>query len=208
MKTMWLLCSMMMVLVSCKEISGTLTVSQDFSANVNKKCGWNPFGSCNPNKKLQVPAGSYEAVVDFGSKTEIKIAMKANAYKENIFLSRPKNFEFPANGDFVLSAAQVKQSFDVKGRVQTTVWNSAPQRGNESCTYTLPVWVCSADGDGRPYCHYENQSVWGYRIVEYYNRNTTRDMWADLMEGQRSLARFTGAKTDSEKIYTYTSICR
>lgn len=199
---------MLMILVSCKEVSGTLVVGQDFSANVNKKCGWNPFGSCDPNKKIQIPAGSYNAVLDFGSKTEIKIQMKANAYKENIVLSRPKNFEFPVNGDFVLTSAQVNQAFDVKGSVQTTVWNSVPQRDNESCTYTVPVWVCTADGGGRPYCHYENQSVWGYRLVEYYNRNTTRDMSAHLMDGQRSLARFTGARTDSEKIYTYTGICR
>lgn len=198
----------MLFLVSCKEISGTFTVNQDFSANVNKKCGWNPFGSCDPNKKLQIPRGTYNAVIDFGSKTEIKIEMKANAYKETITLLRPKNFEFPVNGDFALTAVQVNQAFDVKGSVATTVWDSQLQRGNESCSYMAPVWVCSADTNGRPYCHYENRSVWGYRFVEYYNRNTTRDLFADLMEGQRSLGRFTGARTDSEKIYTYTSICR
>ncbi len=208
MKKILLLSSLMMVLVSCKEISGTFLVNQDFSANVNKKCGWNPFGSCDPNKKLQIPAGNYNAVIDFGSKTEIKIEMKANAFKETITLLRPKNFEFPTNGDFVLTSVQVNQSFDVKGNVQTTVSESPLQRGNESCTYMAPVWVCSHDSYGRPYCHYENQSVWGYRFVEYYNRNTTRELSADLMQSQRSLARFTGARTDSEKIYTYTSICR
>lgn len=208
MKNLFLLCSLMMILVSCKEIAGTFVVNQEFAANINKKCGWNPFGSCDPKKKLQIPIGNYGAVIDFGSKTDIKIEMKANAYKETVTLLRPKNFEFPANGDFVLTASQVNQSFDVKGSVKTTVWDSPPQRGNESCSYTAPVWVCSHDNSGRPYCHYENRSVWGYRFVEYYNRNTTRDLAADLVESQRSLGRFTGTRTDSEKIYTYTSICR
>lgn len=208
MKKLFLVLGLMMGLVSCKEISGTFSVSQGFSANVNKKCGFNPFGACDPNKKLQVPAGTYNAAIDFGSKTEIKIEMKANAFKETITLLRPKNFEFPTNGDFVLTALQVNQSFDVRGNVVTTVSDSALQRGNESCSYMAPVWVCNHDNYGRPYCHYENRSVWGYRFVEYYNRNTTRELVADLLESQRSLARFTGARTESEKIYTYTSICR
>lgn len=208
MKIFLVLFSLAMVLTSCKEISGSLVVSQDFSANGNKKCGWNPFGSCDPNKMIQIPAGNYNAVIDFGSKAEIKIEMKANVYKETIILKRPKNFEFPTNGDFHLTKEQVNQSFDVLGSVKTTVWDSPVQRANESCTYYVPEWICRPNSEGPPTCYYENRSHWGYRFVEYFNRNITKDLSADLLESQRSLARFTGVKTESEKIYIFTSVCR
>lgn len=202
-----LISSVVLFLVSCREISGTLEVNQPFTAIVNKKCSWNPFKSCDPTKKVEIPAGNYNATVDFSSKTEIKIEMKANAYKETIILKRPKNFEFPQNGPFQLTQAQVNQGFDISGQVNTTVWDSPLQRQNESCSYTIQDWVCQPDGTGKPNCGYVSRSVWGQRYVEFYDRNTTREMHADLIEAQKSVARFDGSKTDSEKIYTFTSIC-
>lgn len=208
MKNLLVISSVFLFLVSCKEISGTLTVHNSFTAIVNKKCGWSPFSSCDPTKKIEIPSGYYNSTIDFGSKTEIKIEMKANVYKESIILKRPKNFEFPQNGNFQLSKTQVNQPFDVSGRVSTHVWDSQLQRNNESCTYTIPDYVCYPDSDGRPKCSYESRTVWGYRFVEYFERNTTRELLADLVENQKIVAQFNGSRTETEKIYTYTSICR
>jgi hypothetical protein len=208
MKKLLLVSSLVLFLVSCKEISGTVDVQQSFKAIVNNKCSWNPFKKCDPTKTVEIPAGHYNAKVDFGSKKEIKIEMKANAYKETIILNRPKNFEFPQNGSFLLSSSQVGQEFGVSGQVTTQVWDSQSYRDNESCTYTVRDWVCYPDANGRPVCGYQDRTVWGYRFVEYFNRNTTTEMFADLITKHASLARFTGAKTEAQKIYTYTSICR
>lgn len=203
-----LVLALVFFLVSCKEISGTLTVHEKFNAVVNKKCGWNPFASCDPNKKVQIPVGNFNSTVDFTSKTEIKIEIKANAYKESIILKRPKNFDFPQNGNFQLSGEQVNQSFDVSGHMATQVWDSQLIRDNESCTYYVPEYVCYPDSSGQAGCSYQNRTVWGYRYVEYFNRNTTRELNADLVENQKTVARFNGSRTDAEKIYRYTSICR
>lgn len=208
MKNLVIVLALVFCLVSCKEISGALTVHETFSALVNKKCGWSPFSSCDPNKKLEIPSGYYISTIDFGSKTEIKIEMKANAFKETIILKRPKTFEFPANGPFQLSRAQVNQAFDVDGNVKTTVWDSNLFKDNESCTYTVPDYVCYPDNSGRPQCSYQNRTVWGYRFVEYFNRNTTKELQAKLVDGGKTLAQFNGNRTDAEKIYTFTSICR
>ncbi len=208
MKNIFVISALFLFLVSCKEISGTLTVHEAFTASVNKKCGWNPFASCDPNKKLEIPAGNYFSTIDFSSKTEIKIDMKANIFKESIILKRPKNFDFPENGNFQLSKIQANQNFDVSGHVSTTVSDSAMMRDNESCTYTVPDYVCYPDGNGHQQCSYQNRTVWGYRYVEYFNRNTVRELFADLIDNQKTLAQFNGSRTETEKIYRYTSLCR
>ena len=207
MKNLFLLLCFSMCLVSCKEISGTLQVQESFMAIVNNKCGWDPFSSCEPTKKIEIPYGNYSATINFSSKSEISINMKANAFKETIILKRPKNFEFPENGHFQLTSAQVNQTFDIQGRVTTTVTDSNSVRENESCTYTVNDYVCYPGSNGQPQCGYQNRTVWGYRYVEYFIRNTTKNLVSDFFENQKSLAQFSGEQTEAEKIYLFTSRC-
>ncbi len=206
MKNLVMVSALFLFLVSCKEISGTLTVHENFAAMVNKKCGW--FESCDPNRKLEIPSGNYLSTIDFGSKTEIKIEMKANAYKETIILKRPKNFEFPENGSFQLTKAQSNQLFDVSGEVKTRVQDSESKKANESCSYMVDDYICYPDTSGQVQCGYQSRTVWGYRFVEYFDRTTTKDLFANLLEGQRTLAQFNGTRVETEKVYTFTSICR
>lgn len=206
MKNLLLASSLVLFLVSCKDISGTLVVSETFGAKVAKRCSW--FSPCDPNQKTEIPAGSYQSKVDFGSKTEIKIELQANAFKETIILKRPKNFEFPKNGPFQLTKEQVEQDFSVQGVVDTRVDESERYRDNESCTYMINDYGCWPTGNGQVSCGPQSRAVWGYRYVEYFNRNTTRQMYADIMDGAKSKARFSGIRTDTEKVYTFTSVCR
>jgi hypothetical protein len=208
MKKMLLLVSMFFVLVSCKEISGSLTVDQAFDAVVVKSCGWDPFGSCEPTKTIAIQPGNYKSKIDFSSKNNIKLELKANKVTETILLKRPANFEFPVNGQFHLAASQIGQSFDVHGDVMTTVTTTERRRGYESCTYTVNEYVCYPDSNGHTQCGYQPRQVWGNRPVEYYLESTDRVLTAHITASESKLAHFHGQRIDTEKIYLYQGICR
>lgn len=208
MKKFFLLCALSSLIISCKEISGSLEVVQDFEAKVENNCGWDPFGNCEPTKKVKIVPGNYKSTVNFSSKEIIKMEVKANKVKETIVLKRPNNFEFPANGDFHLGANEIGQNFDVHGSMQTQVFESPTRREHESCTYTRNEYVCYPGQNGQPVCSYQPRQVWGYRLVEYYLKTTVRDLLAHIMEADQSKAHFTGHREDSEKIYLYQGICR
>lgn len=209
MRNIMLLLALSTLMISCKEISGSLEVTQNFQAKVDNKCGWDPFGNCAPTKEVMVAAGNYKAVVDFSSKEQIKMQIKANKVTETILLKRPANFEFPTNGDFQLSASEIDQDFDVHGDVQTQVVESPTRKEVESCTYTRSEYVCYPSGpNGQPTCSYQPRQVWGYRHVEYFLKTTVRDLSAQILNQQAMMAHFVGHREDSEKIYLYQGFCR
>lgn len=209
MKNLFLLLALSTLMISCKEISGNLQVTQNFQAKVDNKCGWDPFGNCQPTKEVTVATGNYNTTIDFSSKDLIKMQIKANKVNETILLKRPANFEFPTNGEFQLAANEIDQDFNIHGQVQTQVLESPTRREFESCTYTRNEYVCYPAGpNGQPVCSYQPRQVWGYRPVEYYVKTTVRDLSAHIMDQQSAMAHFTGHREDAERIYLYQGICR
>lgn len=208
MKKLILISGVLLFFTACKEISGEFKVQKSFTAVAENNCGWDPFGSCEPTKQVTIQPGNYRSKINFSSKKNIKIEIKANKVTETILLDRPDNFEFPTNGNFHLTAQEIKQNFSVHGSVQTNVFDSERRREHESCTYTVNEYVCYPRPSGKPECGYQPRQVWGYRSVEYYLKTTSRDLIAQLVNEKESLADFDGHREDVEKIYVYQGICR
>lgn len=222
-------------LIGCKPISGTLKVHEPITVKVTELIQEeDPFCRIDPEqecpwkeviKDVNVKAGSMKAKLDQKSKTKISLILDGLKNDPSVIFKVPKGFKIPErNGEFHLKSKQVGQPFDLHGLVNTKVTESKEYRGWERCTYTEQRRVCRTvpprcrtNREGRTICrgggqrcHWENVTVWGDQRVEYYYRQTDRDINIGLMEpGQSNAsAEFVARQRWDQKVYTYKGRCR
>ena len=156
--------AMLVFLIGCDEIkfSGTLDVheimtfmqaGEDPYACQQKPDWWN----CKPAGPVTVNPGQFSTKATLGMSGQQKqIKLEVNNAKPAtvIELNFDKNIE--TNDHFLLTAAQLKQNFDLAGDIVTTVTRTPEQSATESCTYQTQEMVCrgveavkSADTDAK-----------------------------------------------------------
>jgi len=146
------LAAMLAFLVGCDEIKfgGTLSVHEaitfaqkgDDPYDCNQKPDW---WNCKPAGNVAVNPGDFSTKVTLGmangQEKQIKMEIKNNGNNPTVIdLTFDKNIE--TNDNFLLTAAQLKQNFDLKGNIVTTVTRTPEQSDNESCTYQVQEMVC------------------------------------------------------------------
>jgi hypothetical protein len=187
--------------MACDEIDGTTTVKRPVIYNLKP-------GSA---EKSQIPPGNYKTVIERKKDTLIQIELKGPSKKEyEVKLSVPKDLDLPENGNLTLPAAMTGQPFDVFVDVLKTVERSQRYQEWQSCTYQEQERFCYVDNQGRQRCEYRYVTRWGHQYVEYFFRETSKQIRVDLGSDQESesLAHFYSEKRWREKIIVREDLCR
>lgn len=101
------------------------------------------FFNCPKSGTFTIPAGNTAMQVSFGesgNQKQIFLEYKDGRNTNKLTLEVDKNI--PLSDNFVLSAAQIKQDFDLRGNIATQVTQTDEQSGVESCTYTTWEYRC------------------------------------------------------------------
>jgi len=187
-----------LALVACgKTIDGLLTNSEALSFNVK-------------GKSVAVPVGRWETSIKFASKKEVKlnIAIPGRDNVEASFKVLKSNPLPQENGTFELLSQDSGQPYDVSGSVKTTHVDSQEQWQQETCTYQTNYTQCNYTPNGTT-CYSVPQTVYGWRQVRFFVRDTTQEVEFNLLTATRSTAgSFNAVDKDSQKIYTMQSVCR
>jgi hypothetical protein len=193
------------LLGACDDIDGTLSVTKAFSLKTKKET-------------ISVSANTYRADFKYDENDrelefEIKDLQNGEDVKSKFIV--PAGRTIPRdNGEFMLTAQEMGQSFDLHGTLNTTSETDGPYRTSESCTYQLPERICYRECVPRrgcsTRCYTQYRTYYGYRDVEYDVTTTHRKVTAEFLTAgtNESLANFAGERTDSYRRYTYTGNCR
>ena len=210
--------------VSCMEVDGTLDVRQDMTFKNVK------IESNSRKQNMTVPAGRYQAQLEFDSKDKVTLEIK-DFYKNrtdiDIEFEIPKGSGIPQdNGTFFLTAAEVDQPYDVSGEVDTDITRSTQRRDQEQCTYTdyerrcqrVCQNICRTRPDGRRVCRQrcENRcrnvrvTRWGWRDIDYHVRTENKDYEVEILQPgtNTTAALFVGNYRKSQTIVDYRGMCR
>lgn len=194
-------------LSGCDEIEGTMNVSNGLQYKDKKQ------------KVVQVPVGQFRTKLGVDTKKrEVRLLLKKAINGKSdakIIVKVPADVLLPTSyGDLNVRAEQSGQLFDLKGHIQTDVSDSSEMQSTESCTTSIRRTVCRDVEDPQSHnryrdCKDESVLVSGIKDVRYYTRSTTVSANASLHspQDQSVIAQFSGAKYDSDKIYTYQGLC-
>jgi hypothetical protein len=196
-------------LSACDELQGNLSVSKPIVLKLKK------------DKMLTLAPGSYSTEVEVDSKDrEIEVEVKVGEKKHKTKIKIPGTDPLPTyNGSLKMSAAEIGQSFDLSGVVDTETDETSPTRATESCTYYVRERVCHierepAGPNGEPgrevrVCNIEDVAHTGSQHVEYhYETTTTTGDMMFLEPGTLNVsAQFHGSRSVTHKIYDYTGEC-
>lgn len=185
-------------IVACSNtINGVLESKEALTFNVKKKA-------------VSIPAGKYETKVK-AAKKEVTLEIKVPGQKKatEVSFKVPKGAQLPENnGEFVLTADQSGQPYDVKGSIKTTHVDGPERWDWESCTYEVQRQECWYQG-GQPVCRWVYYTVHGQRDSRYFIRDTTQVVAFDLVNATAAAAgSFSGTDRYSQRIYTYQGMCR
>ena len=189
--------STLLLLTACNDpFDGVLSVKQPMNVLSNKKA-------------VYVPAGDSSARLEFASKTKINLTLEAAGKKTKLVLETPNKLNFPEDGNFSFTAAELNQNFGATGGVARTVTMGDTVRGYEQCQYQRPETVCYPAGNhGEVQCRTEYRTVWGQQYVEYNDRTTHQDLTVNFVSPAGALyAAFTGNRSYSERIYRVQDRC-
>lgn len=186
-----ILLSLVLTMASCNNVKGTFTALVD----LNFKGG------------TTVTAGEHKAELKIRKRS---LTLEFSEDKKVKFVV-PKNTDLPdRNGELTLTSGQVKQPFDVQGKVATEVTDGDSRRDYESCTYREPYQVCYVDDRGRRKCYTEYRDVRGYRNVQYFVRTEDKSLVVSLYTPGTNIlsASFNGRDLRRFRVYEYEGICR
>jgi hypothetical protein len=182
---------MALLMVSCETLTGQLTVSEDLTFRDG----------------TAVSAGTYKATVKakrrsltLGLPSEVSVKFKI-----------PKGTDLPSrNGNISLSSADLKQPYDIQGRMKTETTNSDSRRDYERCSYQRPYTVCQTDRRGRTTCYTRYQTVYGYRDVQYRVRTDHKYLSVSLLSPGTNVSngQFEGEDISKYRVYEWTNVCR
>lgn len=217
MKTLIALAALSFLSVSCVKLEGNLNVEQTLTA---KKRG----GFLNLKlKTFEIQPGNYHAQLKVNNSKSFTLKLKSDKEGEAdilIPIKSEKDFALPSNGNVVIRGNEISQPFDVSGTINTKITNSSIERSTEECSLERRERVCdrvctpSSIPNGPYYCTVSCRDViWtipGTRFVEYHNKYTERDLWAELLDSESKAvkATFRGTDFDSQKVYDYYGECR
>lgn len=189
------------------DIEGSLNVNQ--SVNLVDKKG----------RPVPIVAGqSYKTELGKDG-DKVKFNIKINGKEKEIRLSPVPGTKLPKYaGELMIPAARSGQPVDFHGVIDTQDYDGRNQRGSQSCTTTAQIRVCSqvpvpvasgAPARTEERCSFESRTVTGTQEIDYYDRTTTTsaDVRLLLPNTQSVVATFSGSKSSSQKIITWSGRC-
>jgi hypothetical protein len=196
-------------LTACDPFEGLLQVKKAFTVISTEKtgsCGGEAGDfNCEQKVNVQIPVGDQNAKLDFVGRDQVQITLKVDGRKKQITMDLPKNANIPQNGEFMITATDLQQSFSIKGGSATNTSDSQSFRGYEQCTYTRYETVCNIVNN-QQVCHQVPRTVYGQQYVEYFNRVTNQNINVNFIE-KTAVASFNGSRSSSQKIYTHKDYC-
>lgn len=191
---------MFLSLTGCLEISfkGSLKVDQILTVKNSK------------NKMINLNPGSYTAEVNVSSKSVEVVVPVSRRDKQTFKLNIPKGMDLPENGEFELNPAMSGQPFHLKAKTVTTINDTAPRRDVESCTWERWETVCTPNGTGQVTCSQRPVTVYGRKVVTYFERMYRRELQAELFDAAdltKKLATSQGLNQSSQRIYLDQGFC-
>lgn len=203
-----LLITSLFILSSCDPFEGLLKVGKKFTMiSTETKTVCDGF-DCTTLKPVPVAIGEYKADFEFQRKDQayIKLTSLQNGKKNYIYLNLPANLNLPKeNGNFLIAANDLQQSFAISGSLSTQKTISEIQDGYERCTYTKYVTECNYI-NGQHVCRDVPYQYQGQRYAEFYTEKTEQNLVLQFIE-DNPVANFTGSRESNQKIYTYTGVC-
>jgi hypothetical protein len=186
-----LFCILALMMVSCETITGDLTVLSTLT--------FEDGTTVNPGTiKANIKAKKRSLTLNLPNEESVKFKI-------------PKDAGLPSrNGDITLSQSEIKQPYDLEGRVNTTTTDSDSRRDYERCTYSQPYTVCQTDSRGRRTCYTQYRNVNGYRNVQYRERTENKYLSVSLLTPGTNVsnAQFEGHDVSRFRVYEYTGQCR
>ena len=194
MKTLSALFLTAMVLTGCVQIEGQLNVSKEVKLKTSK------------GQTRTIAVGTYSAEVKPGKK---KITLSLNDSDDKYEFSVPKN-SIPSNGDFYFKSATVGQPVDLSGTVKTVLTDSDRRQTTQSCTYSLPVQICSTGPNGQVFCTVHYQTYPGTQWIQYFDRKTQKDISLSISAAGSNdvLGVFIGDVSWVDRIVISEGLCR
>lgn len=198
--------------LACDPIKGQFTADQALSLKISVEvpsdwCHEGPPSSCTEQveKTVTVPPGAYQAKLEIQSKRQMTLSIKGNQEEQRLVVQLPDGSRIPEdNGAIELSAAQIGQSYDLKGEVRTDTDRTPTRRERESCSYQDRIVTCNGQ-----FCHDQIVTRWGWRDVEYHMLTETKNVSFRLTPpgAADAAARFEGRRAKTYKVYEYTGMC-
>lgn len=196
MKNLGMFSLLFLLMAACDPISGQLKLSRGIDVNNSGL-----FGSY----KTRVEAGSYNASVEFSSRTDLLVKVRTAQGSTKIWLKIPEGKDVASySGPISLKARESGQSFDLVGQIDTQESDSSTTRTTESCTYTREKQVYK---DGKWVT--ETVSYPGTQEVEYHYHETDTSLSLQLRKPgtKERIGTFSGARNKSSKVYDYEGTC-
>ena len=200
-----------LTLTSCKDFDGTFKAKTNLVFKTKKRL----FSS--KLVKVKVPAKEYRTSINFTSTKKIKIGFEEIDKKIKIKLPEGLNIN-ASNDEFFINGSDVNQDYDFDGKIKSTVTTSDRRRETENCSYTTYRTRCHTECHTnrrgrnvcRNICSDYPVTEYGYRRVEYYYKYTTTNMRMKVLDPttSASLGLFKATEDYTNRIETYTSICR
>lgn len=170
------------------------------------------------------------AELEFESKEKLVLNFEIKKKEYKVKFKIPDGMSIPKHhGTFSLTAQQIGQPYGLEGVVDTEYSRSAGYSEYERCEIRRERRICEPrrrpprdrDRDrgerGRhdrlatntpQDCRWEIIIIPGRQYVEYHYEYETRNVYFDLVDGDSSVANFSGSSTSSDKVYDFIGQCR
>lgn len=199
-------------LIGCDPVEGDLIVKESFTIKKTiEPCNDYSSNCFNQNDQQAIEAGGYDMKMDVESKNVLSLIISKKWVLHKLELKIPDSKYVPSTGELVLSSQESGQPFDFKMNSKTDISETETQQGSESCTESVQIEQCYVV-PGTPAtrkCELKWVIAKGMQYVEYHYRNTYQQVSAVFSKISNSdeLARYSGSRSDSQKIYTRKDRC-
>lgn len=215
------------------KVSSPLTFKIAATNNCNEEFDW--WNCQQQDESYKVSSGIYDANLLVKSKSQVDLEIKSSSGKiKSIPIELPKGSSFPEySGKLHLTSKQLGQSFALDADVSTGINDTETYDSVEQCSKAVQRKVCEwvevrdnskkdhrdreerrkgkdRENSKRYVCEYKTEYVPGEMDVSYYYRTTTTEVELIFLKAnsQTPVGLYTGAKSDTDKIYTYKGSCQ
>lgn len=196
MKSLMPILAAAILFAGCEKIEGQLNVTNPVKLITTK------------NATRTIAVGTYSADIKANTKKKITLRLNNDSDEKYIF-TLPEGAKIPDNGSFAFG--EVGQPVDISGTVQTAVTKGPVRQTTEQCQYTEPVQVCTNLPNGGVTCTIQHRTVWGYKWIEYYDRQTDKNFTLNIFNDHSSedeAAEFHGGSSWVERVVLRETQCR
>jgi hypothetical protein len=220
MKKIILLLALAIFTTSCVSLEGNILVTEKMS--LKKKGGFLNLGK----KNVVIEANQYDAHLTVLGQNNFALILKKGDERISIPLKSKNDLKLPTfDGEIKISHNDIYQPYDLKGIIQTDIYQSATQEVIESCSWNTYETRCRIEcseittRDSQGISHVENNcqkmcgdvlvTHQGRQEVIFHNTTTHRDLRFEFLKADslQSVAHFQGQSSETERIIERKGIC-